>query len=109
MNNYYQILGVESNAAPDEIKRAYKRLAKLHHPDVNTGSKQSEVLFKQVGMAYQTLSDASTREAYDARLNARKEVRADDSNQNSGMKKKNEKNPVDTTVMFEKYFGIKKK
>ncbi|MFQ3548668.1 MAG: molecular chaperone DnaJ [Armatimonadota bacterium] len=63
--DYYQILGVSENATTDEIKKAYRRLAREHHPDVNSGNKESEDLFKEINEAYQVLSDPDKRRIYD--------------------------------------------
>ncbi|MCE9625499.1 MAG: DnaJ domain-containing protein [Deltaproteobacteria bacterium] len=63
--DYYQILGVSSTAGDDEIKKAYRKLAKQHHPDVNKGDKGSEDKFKDISAAYDTLSDKKKREEYD--------------------------------------------
>lgn len=61
MNNYYQTLGVDRNATPDEIKRAYRKLASQHHPDKG-GDKNK---FQEIEQAYRTLSDPNTRTQYD--------------------------------------------
>lgn len=63
--DYYQVLGVQKNASEEEIKKAYRRLAMKHHPDRNPGDKQAEELFKEVKEAYEILSDAQKRTAYD--------------------------------------------
>ena len=55
----YDVLGVPRSAAADEIKKAYRRLAKKYHPDVNPGDKQSEERFKEVTAAFEVLSDES--------------------------------------------------
>ncbi|MBD3369301.1 DnaJ domain-containing protein [Candidatus Fermentibacteria bacterium] len=62
----YSVLGVDENASVDEIKKAYKRLAKKHHPDANPGDKESEEKFKQASAAYDVLSDPEKRKQYDA-------------------------------------------
>ncbi|MBW4656392.1 MAG: J domain-containing protein [Kaiparowitsia implicata GSE-PSE-MK54-09C] len=63
--NYYQILGVAKEATPEELKRAYRRLARQYHPDMNPGNNTAEEKFKDIGEAYEVLSDASRRAQYD--------------------------------------------
>ncbi len=63
--DYYQILGLPKTATEKEIKAAYRKLARLHHPDVNAGDKTAEDKFKNVGEAYEVLSDADKRAKYD--------------------------------------------
>jgi molecular chaperone DnaJ len=63
--DYYDILGVPKNASEDDIKKAYRKLAMKHHPDRNPDDKAAEEKFKEAKEAYEMLSDASKREAYD--------------------------------------------
>lgn len=63
--DYYEILGVSRDAEEREIKKAYKRLAMKHHPDRNQGDKESEAKFKEIKEAYEILTDADKRAAYD--------------------------------------------
>ncbi len=63
--DYYEILGVSRDASLDEIKRAYKKLAKKYHPDLNQGNKEYEEKFKKINEAYKVLSDSKLREQYD--------------------------------------------
>jgi molecular chaperone DnaJ len=63
--DYYEVLGVKRNASEGDIKKAYRRLARKHHPDVNPGDKKAEERFKQVQEAYNVLSDAEKRKIYD--------------------------------------------
>ncbi|KAL9114846.1 MAG: hypothetical protein Q9227_001089 [Pyrenula ochraceoflavens] len=63
--DYYKILGVEKDAGDGEIKRAYRKLAIVLHPDKNPGDTNAEEKFKDLGEAYETLSDPTKREAYD--------------------------------------------
>jgi molecular chaperone DnaJ len=63
--DYYQVLGVDREASPDEIKRAYRRLAHKYHPDKNSGDKTSEEQFKEAAEAYEILNNPEKRAAYD--------------------------------------------
>lgn len=63
--DYYKILGVVRGAKDDEIKKAYRKLAKKYHPDVNKGDKTAEDKFKDISEAYEVLSDAKKRQEYD--------------------------------------------
>ena len=62
--DYYEVLGVNKNSSADEIKRAYRKLAKKYHPDVNK-EPDAEEKFKEVQEAYEVLSDANKKAAYD--------------------------------------------
>ncbi|NJK62502.1 MAG: DnaJ domain-containing protein [Synechococcaceae cyanobacterium SM2_3_1] len=63
--DYYATLGVGKNATVDEIKRAYRKLARQYHPDVNPNNPQAESRFKEINEAYEILSDAEKRKRYD--------------------------------------------
>jgi len=63
--NYYEILGVARDAPPEEVKRAYRRLARQYHPDMNPGDKTAEERFKLLGEAYEVLSDSDKRAQYE--------------------------------------------
>ena len=64
--DYYEVLGVDRQATPVELKRAYRGLAMRYHPDKNPGDHESEEHFKEIGEAYQVLSDPNRRQRYDA-------------------------------------------
>jgi len=63
--DYYEILGVDRNASQDEIKKAYRKLSMLYHPDKNKGDKKAEEKFKEINEAYSVLSDETKKNQYD--------------------------------------------
>jgi DnaJ-class molecular chaperone len=63
--DYYKILGVSKNASGEEIKKAYRKLARRYHPDLNSGKKEAEEKFKEIQEAYEVLSKDDKRKAYD--------------------------------------------
>ena len=63
--DYYEVLGIKRDAKPEEIKKAYRRLARKYHPDVNPGDKAAEERFKAMSEAHDVLSDPKKRSVYD--------------------------------------------
>ena len=70
MNDYYYVLGVSRKASQEEIKTAYRKLSKKFHPDLNGGDKFFEDRFKEIQIAYETLTDLSKKSRYDSLLNS---------------------------------------
>lgn len=66
MKDYYEILGILKTAPPEEIKKRYRKLANKFHPDKNNGDKTAEERFKEIGEAYECLSDPIKRAKYDS-------------------------------------------
>ena len=63
--DYYEVLGIDKSASADDIKKAYRKLAKKYHPDLNPDDKEAEVHFKEVNEAYEVLSDDQKKARYD--------------------------------------------
>ena len=63
--DYYEVLGIQKDASDDDIKKAYRQMAKKYHPDLNPGDKEAEARFKEVNEAYEILSDAQKKARYD--------------------------------------------
>ena len=63
--DYYKILGVDKSASQEDIKKAYRKLARKHHPDLNPNNKEAHKLFQQINEANEVLSDVENRKKYD--------------------------------------------
>lgn len=152
MKDYYKILGVSKNADNDELKKAFRSLAKKYHPDRNKDDESAKAKFQDVNEAYGVLSDEKSRKEYDEKRAAsnnkkdnqgfksaaksssekehkseysarsKEEAMADlnnyfanffgfdpKSNNVNKDKLKKQKNPIDTSNMFESFFNVKKK
>lgn len=76
MKNYYQVLGIDKGANQEEIKRAFRRMASLYHPDHNPQDpKEAEEKFKEINQAYEVLSDEAKRRQYDRLIHQRRSQR----------------------------------
>ena len=73
MNNYYQVLGIDKGASQEEIKKAFRRMASLYHPDHNPQNPgEAEEKFKEINQAYEVLGDGARRRQYDRLLQQRR-------------------------------------
>lgn len=110
MKGPYEILEVSKTATADEIKKAYRKLAKKYHPDLNPGNKQAEVMFKEISEAYEILSNPLKRREYDAKI---KQQPSQEPQQKHTEKSKGTRTPTNPdfdisnmTQGFEAFFGF---
>lgn len=101
--DYYKILGVAPQADEDQIKQAYRRLAKKYHPDLNPNDSEAEEKFKNVVEAYETLGDADKRKEYDLKKTKTGDGRKRESTASA---KSPDKNMADFTKDMKRYFGF---
>ncbi|CAM3808793.1 J domain-containing protein [Marinicrinis lubricantis] len=106
MKTYYDILGVARNASADDIKKAYRKLAKKHHPDANQGNPESSRIFQEMVTAYQTLSDGSARQRYDAELDGRSEQAGEARKQQPRTQSSAGLDMANVAQSFERFFGF---
>lgn len=115
MKTHYETLGVSRDATYDQIKLAYRKLSKKHHPDVSGGNKESEKIFLEVTEAYKVLKDQASREAYDARLDgvgqswSRGQTNEKQSSHQHSTEKKPDFNMDNIEKNFEHFFGFNPK
>ncbi|WP_068984846.1 J domain-containing protein [Lysinibacillus xylanilyticus] len=115
MKTHYETLGVSRDATHDQIKLAYRKLSKKHHPDVSGGNKESEKIFLEVTEAYKVLKDQASREAYDARLDgvgqswSRGQTNEKQSSRQQSTEKKPDFNMNNIEKNFEHFFGFNPK
>lgn len=115
MKTYYLVLGVDRNASQEDIKKAYRRLAKKYHPDVNPGNKEAEERFKEINEAYNTLGDETLKKAYDDKLDGRKDYSPGGHDNKKGNEKKTQSGYTqkidldDIEKSFERFFGFNPK
>lgn len=102
--DYYKILGVTKKATAEEIKSAYRKLARKHHPDVNKGDKASEARFKEITEANNVLSDAEKRQRYDE-LGSNWNQAAQDFGRARGNQHRGGRTAGDYSDFFQYFFG----
>ena len=137
MKNYYDLLEISEKSTKEEIQKAFRKLAKKYHPDVNNGNSKIQEKFKEIKEAYEVLNDEKKRKQYDESIKVNKNHETCKTNNintekvsfdfsqvknsfesffgfdaKTGEVKKEEKlknkNPIDTTNLFEKFMGFKK-
>lgn len=104
--NYYKVLEITENASEEEIKKAYRKLSKRFHPDVNPGDSQAEARFQEISEAYAVLGNTEKRKAYDSsRLEQTHKKQKKYGGQNKMKNERKSENPIDVSDLFEKYMG----
>ncbi|WP_155591536.1 J domain-containing protein [Lysinibacillus cavernae] len=115
MKTHYETLGIDRNATQEQIKLAYRKLSKTHHPDVSGGNQQSEKIFLEVQEAYKVLKDPALKETYDARLDGtgtswqNEQKNEKQSNGHQSAEKKPDFNMNNIEKNFEHFFGFNPK
>ena len=99
MDDYYKLLGVAENASQDEIKKAYRKMSLLHHPDKNQGNPDAEAKFKNINEAYQVIGDETERKKHDMGKRNPFGNMGGQSSMPTGM------NHVDPNEIFKMFFG----
>lgn len=112
MKKYYEVLGIAENASGEEIKKAYRKLARKYHPDVNPGNKDAEEKFKEINEAYNVLSDETKRKTYDEHDNNNSSSNQSKAQTQKGSKTQGGPNKFDFDDVertFEQFFGFNPK
>lgn len=110
MKNLYQILEIDRNAPQNEIKKAYRKLAKKYHPDTNPNDKNACDKFREVAQAYEILSDEKKRKEYDDKLSNSKNTHTRNDHFSETKNKNTKKtNKMDVDFEFERFFGFNPK
>lgn len=107
MNEYYRTLGVQPGASQDDLKKAYRALAKKYHPDLHPGDQEAETRFKEVNEAYEVLGDPDKRKEYDAKQQTAQRHQAP--NKARSATRTSRGGPVDFSQMqggFAQFFGF---
>jgi len=103
--DYYKILGIPEQADADQIKQAYRKLAKKYHPDLNPDNPDAETRFKEVAEAYEVLSDEAKRKAYDLTRQKTADKKGAGKSER-GYTDSHDVNMGDLMKNMEKYFGF---
>lgn len=106
--DYYKVLEITEQADEDQIRQAYRKLAKKYHPDINPGNPEAEEKFKDIVEAYEVLGDATKRKAYDEKRSAASGYggKRNGQKQGQGSYTRADVNMADFTKNMEKYFGF---
>jgi DnaJ-class molecular chaperone len=110
MKDFYQILGVQPNATEEEIKKAFRALAKKYHPDMHPDDATMEAKFKEINDAYAILSDSKKREKYDLERNGQNQKKEEkQTKEKKGRAEQAQKVDLDFSQIhknFEQFFGF---
>nr|WP_198044670.1 J domain-containing protein [Lysinibacillus timonensis] len=112
MNNFYDRLGIGLHASRDEVKMAYRKLAKQYHPDVNHGNPNAAKRFKEIKEAYETLYSPELRKKYDAKLGIQNKGEERESHQSAKASRESYQQDFDPSKVhqtFEQFFGFNPK